>query len=84
MGRVSNCCGASGFFHEDYGICSDCLEHCDYVCEDCFEELTSCDELICENCEELTPCDENQRLLTPDAVSRLDTRCPVPGVDRVE
>ena len=76
MGRVSNCCGASGFFHEDYGICSDCLEHCDYVCEDCFDE--NCEELIRENC------DENQRPLTPDAVSRLDTRCPVPGVDRVE
>lgn len=31
MERVSSCCGASGFEYEDYGICPDCKEHCDFV-----------------------------------------------------
>lgn len=28
---VSNCCGASAKGGEDYEICSECLEHCEYV-----------------------------------------------------
>ena len=27
---VSNCCGASDIRFEDYGICPDCKEHCDF------------------------------------------------------
>jgi hypothetical protein len=30
MSKVSSCCGASGFEFEDYGICPDCKEHCDF------------------------------------------------------
>lgn len=30
---VSSCCGASGIEYEDYGICPDCKEHCDFVIE---------------------------------------------------
>ena len=28
---VSNCCGASAKGGEDYEICSECLEHCEYI-----------------------------------------------------
>lgn len=31
MEMVSNCCSAYGGGLEDYGICSDCKEHCEYV-----------------------------------------------------
>lgn len=36
MNKVSNCCqfpAKEGY--EDSGICGDCLEHCEYVCEMC-------------------------------------------------
>jgi len=43
MELVSSCCGASGFEFEDYGICPDCREHCDFVdLED--EEDTAADK----------------------------------------
>jgi hypothetical protein len=37
--KVSNCCGAMAVSNgdtstEDYGICPDCKEHCEYVNED--------------------------------------------------
>ncbi len=50
-GGVSNCCGAS--IYQNYGICSDCKEHCDAVkeCVGCEStELTKCDETMCVNC----------------------------------
>jgi len=28
---VSSCCGASDIRYEDYGICPDCKEHCDFI-----------------------------------------------------
>ena len=31
---ISNCCGASDMRYEDYGICPDCKEHCEFVNED--------------------------------------------------
>ena len=33
MTMISNCCGAPSYGGEDYGICSDCGEHCEYVDE---------------------------------------------------
>lgn len=34
---ISNCCGASDIRFEDYGICPDCREHCEFIDEDDFE-----------------------------------------------
>lgn len=31
---ISNCCGASDMRYEDYGICPDCKEHCEFINED--------------------------------------------------
>lgn len=31
---ISNCCGASAKGGEDYEICSECLEHCEYIEEE--------------------------------------------------
>lgn len=28
---VSNCCGGSDSRFEDYGICPQCKEHCDFI-----------------------------------------------------
>jgi hypothetical protein len=39
MGLVSSCCGAGDISFEDYGICPDCREHCEFVDEDTLEEL---------------------------------------------
>ena len=33
MEKVSDCCGASCFMTE-YGICPDCLEHCEFITEE--------------------------------------------------
>ena len=33
MTMISNCCGAPSYGGDDYGICSDCGEHCEYVDE---------------------------------------------------
>lgn len=40
--KVSNCCEARAEVEgmEDSGICSDCGEHCEYVCEHCGGEGT--------------------------------------------
>lgn len=35
---ISNCCGASAKGGEDYEICSECFEHCEYIDEDEEEE----------------------------------------------
>ena len=32
--KVSECCGAYHEMAEDYGICPDCKEHCEFVEED--------------------------------------------------
>ena len=34
---ISNCCGASDIRFEDYSICPDCREHCEFIDEDDFE-----------------------------------------------
>ena len=31
---ISDCCGSPGMGGEDYGICSECFEHCEYIEED--------------------------------------------------
>lgn len=31
---ISDCCGAPSRGGEDYGICSECGEHCEYVDEE--------------------------------------------------
>ena len=28
---VSSCCSVSGFEYEDYGICPECKEHCEFI-----------------------------------------------------
>jgi hypothetical protein len=55
---VSDCCEAPPFLEsKDLGICPDCKEHCEYVCEQChgegvYEEYAfgSDVEVICEYC----------------------------------
>lgn len=42
--RISNCCGAPAMSNgdcdfEDFGICSDCKEHCEYIEEEEFNQL---------------------------------------------
>lgn len=32
--KISNCCGAGDLMYEDFGICPDCKEHCDFIEED--------------------------------------------------
>jgi hypothetical protein len=29
--KVSDCCGAANIDFEDYGICPDCREHCEFI-----------------------------------------------------
>ena len=46
---VSDCCGAPSHGYEEYGICSDCREHTDYILEEVedmkeLEGLTVCCE----------------------------------------
>ena len=31
---LSNCCGAAAEGNEDYGICPDCKEHCEFIAEE--------------------------------------------------
>ena len=31
MELVSNCCSSGAQGYEDYGICPDCKEHCDFI-----------------------------------------------------
>ena len=40
--KISDCCGASADGNEDYGICPDCKEHCEFNDED-FETCDNCD-----------------------------------------
>lgn len=47
--RYSDCCGAPPKGNgdcdtEDFGICSDCREHCEYIeyCENCDEDVREC------------------------------------------
>lgn len=45
MAKVSNCCGVRAWSNgdgtlEDYGLCSKCKDHCEYVEEDAFEQDT--------------------------------------------
>jgi hypothetical protein len=55
---VSECCGSYPVLDsEDQGICSECYEHCDYVCAECDNSgyyETNIDgadvECICQNC----------------------------------
>jgi hypothetical protein len=35
---VSNCCGAPSYGGEDYGICPECHDHCEFVDEETLEE----------------------------------------------
>lgn len=35
--KVSNCCNASNIDFEDYGICPECREHCEFIEEDTCE-----------------------------------------------
>ena len=44
MSKVSDCCGASNIDFEDYGICPDCREHCEFIEID-DEEESQVDEL---------------------------------------
>ena len=39
MGLVSDCCGVGDIRFEDYGICPDCREHCEFVDEDSFDDV---------------------------------------------
>ena len=48
--KISDCCGAEAYSNgdsstEDYGICPDCKEHCEYikVCDECCEENCICE-----------------------------------------
>lgn len=60
MGKYSDCCGAPVYSNgdcdtEDFGICPDCKEHCEYEesCDECGEEISEC---TCnEKAEPLTP-----------------------------
>lgn len=36
---ISDCCGASADGNEDYGICPDCKEHCEFIEEESDKEL---------------------------------------------
>jgi hypothetical protein len=36
--KISNCCGAGDLVYEDYGICPDCKEHCEFEDEDLWQE----------------------------------------------
>lgn len=47
--KLSDCCGAAPRGNgdcdtSDFGICSDCKEHCEYIefCDDCGEEIKDC------------------------------------------
>lgn len=58
--KVSDCCGARPHSNgdsttEDYGICSDCKEHCTYVCEECGSE--DCDGEPCKYVKQEVPPD---------------------------
>ena len=35
--KISNCCGASNIDFEDYGICPECREHCEFIEDDTCE-----------------------------------------------
>ena len=57
--KVSDCCGSWPVLEsEDMGICSECYEHCEYVCAHCDDDSgyyeTNIDgadvECICQNC----------------------------------
>lgn len=56
--KVSDCCNAQPFLEsEDMGICVECKEHCEYVCDQCFGDgvfernVEGADvEIICEYC----------------------------------
>ena len=47
--RCSDCCGAPTKGNsEDYGICTECKEHCECLddeeeCDDCYELLSFCE-----------------------------------------
>ncbi len=57
--KVSDCCNAQPILEsEEMGICTDCKEHCEYVCDNCFgegiteENVNGHDvEVVCINCE---------------------------------
>lgn len=47
--KLSDCCGAAPRGNgdcdtSDFGICSDCHDHCEYIefCDECGEELKEC------------------------------------------
>jgi hypothetical protein len=44
---ISDCCGASANGNEDYGICPDCKEHCEFYDDDNEETDFQC----CDDCD---------------------------------
>lgn len=48
--KVSDCCGAPAYSNgdsstEDFGICPDCREHCEYISDDECEECNGSGQL---------------------------------------
>lgn len=48
---ISDCCGEPANGNEDYGICSSCKEHCDWINDEDDEVIDDDDFLCCEDCD---------------------------------
>jgi hypothetical protein len=51
---ISDCCGSSAGGTEDYGICPDCKEHCEFHEDEDEEDDFQC----CDNCDLPDACED--------------------------